>query len=111
MVNPEWGYWWRFWSRQRPVSLVFRCSTSWRGAPRSSAALLMLVPPTRDAGRHVAPRQLLFIVTQIRLGFLCEMVMVCCLLFVHPGSVVDGWMSAVVAPPGSPATSRGTGDG
>src|SRR5581483_8599588 len=48
-----------------------------------------------------------FIATQIRLGVLCEMVMVCGLLFVPPGSAIDGWLAMVMPvgllEPASPA--------
>ena len=43
----------------------------------------MLVPPTRMLGGMFILVSFVFIATQIRLGFLCEMVMVCCLIFVY----------------------------
>jgi hypothetical protein len=60
---------------------------------------LMLIPATRLAGAIAILLSFVFIATQIRLGFLCEMVIVCCLLFVPSGSVADRMMAAVV--PGS----------
>ena len=41
---------------------------------------------------------LAFIATQIRLGFLCEMVIVCGLLCVSPGGLADGWIAGVAGP-------------
>ena len=39
-----------------------------------------------------------FIATQIRLGYLCEMVMVCCLLFFGVGTVAEGWLLSILPP-------------
>ena len=105
MVNPEWGYWWRFWSRQRPVAWWFRLFNELAWSTEVIAALSMLVPATRSIGGMLILVTFVFIATQIRLGFLCEMVMVCCVLFAHPGSLVDVWLSAVVAPPEIAATN------
>ena len=105
MVNPEWGYWWRFWSRQRPVAWRFRLFNELAWSTEVIAALSMLVPATRSIGGMLILVTFVFIATQIRLGFLCEMVMVCCVLFAHPGSLVDVWLSAVVAPPEIAATN------
>jgi hypothetical protein len=65
------------------------------------AALLMLVPATRELGAILLILSFLFILTQIRLGFLCEMVVVCGFLYVVPGGMVDRWVAAVM--PGSSA--------
>src|SRR5688572_2436147 len=105
MVNPEWGYWWRFWSRQRPDAWWFRLFNELAWSTEVIAALLMLVPATRSIGGMLIIVTFVFIATQIRLGFLCEMVMVCCLLFAHPGSLVDVWLSAAVAAPQIAATN------
>src|SRR5262249_11388026 len=46
------------------------------------AGVLMLIPAARPIGALLIFLSFIFIATQIRLGFLCEMVLVCCLLFV-----------------------------
>jgi hypothetical protein len=99
MVNPEWGYWWRFWSRQRPDAWWFRLFNEAAWATEVIAAVLMLMPPTRWLGGMLILVSFVFIATQIRLGFLCEMVIVCCLIFVPPGAVVDGWLASVPVAP------------
>ena len=98
MVNPEWGYWWSLWRQQRPSAWWFRLFNELAWSTEVIGALLMLVPPTRMLGGMFILVSFVFIATQIRLGFLCEMVMVCCLMFVYPGSAVDVWLSAVLAP-------------
>ena len=62
----------------------------WYAAPGNYNLVLILV-------------SFVFIATQIRLGFLCEMVIVCCLIFAHPGSVVDAWLSVANQRPYDPA--------
>jgi hypothetical protein len=109
MVNPEWGYWWRFWSRQRPDAWWFRLFNELAWSTEVIAATLMLFPPTRLVGGMLILVTFIFIASQIRLGFLCEMVMVCCLIYVYPGSPVDTALASFTVPaalaPTAPALS------
>jgi hypothetical protein len=98
MVNPEWGYWWRFWSQRRPDGWWFRFFNEMAWATEVVAAVLMLCPPTRWLGGILVSISFVLIATQIRLGFLCEMVVVCSVLFASPGSPVDVWLSATPVP-------------
>jgi hypothetical protein len=84
MVNPEWGYWAERWRRWPTSHIVFRCLNETAWMTEVGAGVLMLVPGTRWVGALLILISFLFIATQIRLGFLCEMVIVCCLLFL-PG--------------------------
>jgi hypothetical protein len=95
MVNPEWGYWWPFWGRQRTDAWWFRLFNQLAWSTEVVAAVLMVVPQTRLLGGLLILVSFVFIASQIRLGFLCEMVMVGCLFFVPAGSGVDGWLRAV----------------
>jgi hypothetical protein len=54
----------------------------------------MVIPQTRALGGLLILASFAFILTQIRLGLLCEMMIVCCLLFIHPGSIVDSALAA-----------------
>jgi hypothetical protein len=101
LVNPEWGYWWRRYRRLRPDHPLFVSLNQLGWATEVVAATLMLLPPTRFIGAAIIFLTFAFVATQIRLGLLCEQVMVACLLFFHPGSagarVVDavfGWVPA-----------------
>jgi hypothetical protein len=96
MVNPEWGYWSRFWKQHSPRSAWFRVFNQLAWGTEVVAALLMLYPPTRFLGGLLILVSFIFIATQIRLGFLCEMVIVGCLLFAHPGSLIDAWINSTV---------------
>jgi hypothetical protein len=102
MVNPEWGYWWQFWGRQRPDAVWFRLFNQLAWSTEVVAALLMVIPQTRLLGGLLIFLSFVFIASQIRLGFLCEMVMVSCLFFVPAGSLVDAWVRAVTAPAPTP---------
>jgi hypothetical protein len=81
MVNPEWGYWPSFWRTWRPSHPLFRFLDEMAWATEVAGGVLMLVPATRLVGSLAILLSFVFIATQIRLGFLCEMVIVCCLLF------------------------------
>jgi hypothetical protein len=106
LANPEWGYWWRWYSRLAPGHWVFRTLNHLAWSTEIVAALLMLIPPTRSLGAALIIASFLFIATQIRLGFLCEMVMVAGVLYFRPGSVGDGLIGLLV--PGSgPSPSDG----
>ena len=89
MVNPQWGYWGTQWARVSPAHPVFRFFNEMAWGTEVVAGVLMLVPQTRFLGAALILVSFIFIATQIRLGFLCEMVIVCCLVFFHPGSAGD----------------------
>ena len=105
MANPEWGYWWRFWSRWPPTHPLFRVFNEMAWGTEVACGILMLIPATRALGGLVMLVSFVFIATQIRLGFLAEMVMVCCLLFVGEGTIVNGWLLSVL-PAATPATGQ-----
>ena len=96
LLNPEWGYWLKSWSRLSPNHWVFWTLNQLAWATEIVAALLMLFPSTRFLGGMLILVSFIFIATQIRLGFLCEMVMVCCLLFFNPGSAGGRLLSSIV---------------
>ena len=81
MANPEWGYWAPRWSAWPPRHGLFRVLNEAAWGTEVGAGLLMLIPQTRWAGGLAMALSFVFIATQIRLGFLCEMVIVACLLF------------------------------
>ena len=108
MVNPEWGYWGRFWGRFPPAHPLFRFFNEMAWGTEVVAAALMLIPQTRFLGGMLILLSFVFILTQIRLGFLCEMVIVCCFIFFHPGSAADRLLTTslpgAVAPAGAEAS-------
>jgi hypothetical protein len=105
LVNPEWGYWWRTYARLSPRHPLFPALNHLAWATEIVAAILMLFPPTRMCGGLLIAVSFAFIATQIRLGLLCEMVMLCGLLYVTPGSMIDGWLGALVSSPALPGVA------
>jgi len=69
--------------------------------------VLMLIPSTRFLGGIVILLSFAFIATQIRLGLLCEMVMVCGLLFANSGSAFDLFLARVMPAVAAPVPSAG----
>ncbi len=106
MVNPQWGYWWWLYQRLSPRHRVFRFLNHMAWSLEVLAGVLMLLPPTRFIGGLLMLGSFVFIATQIRLALLCEMVIVCCVLFFHPGSYGDQLITLIV--PASLATAAPT---
>jgi hypothetical protein len=86
MVNPEWGYWPEFWATWRPSHPLFRFLDQMAWGTEVACGVLMLIPATRMLGGLGILLSFIFIATQIRLGFLCEMVILCSLLFFGAGT-------------------------
>jgi hypothetical protein len=99
LCNPMWGYWWRSYVRFRPASPVFWTMNQLAWATEVVAAVLMLIPSTRELGALLIIISFVFIATQIRLGFLTEMVMVCGLIFMSPSQVVGRWLESIAGVP------------
>jgi hypothetical protein len=94
LANPQWGYWWRAYASRPPGDALFRWMNHLAWATEIGAAMLMLIPPTRTIGAILIVLSFLFIATQIRLGFLCEMVIVAAFLFFEAGTPLDRWVTA-----------------
>jgi hypothetical protein len=110
LANPEWGYWWRFWTRLRPDHWAIKTLNQLGWAGEIVAAILMLLPPTRFLGAVLLIVTFALVRTQIRLGVLSEAVMLVGVLYFHPGSVgaraVDAafaWLPSSTAPGGEVA--------
>jgi hypothetical protein len=99
MVNPQWSPWWRRYATLPPGHWGFKLLNHLAWSTEIVAAILLLIPPTRPLGALLIIVSFIFIATQIRLGFLCETVILGALLFVPAGSVADAWMGAVAASP------------
>jgi hypothetical protein len=101
LVNPEWGYWWRSYRNKSPDDFVIKTLNQLAWTTEVVAAVLMLIPPTRFVGALLIIISFFFIATHIRLALLCHMVMLCGVLFFHPGSFGDNFAGALfsAAPP------------
>ena len=103
LANPAWGYWWRRYKDLPPSHLLLRVLNHLAWSTEIAAAILCLVPATRTLGGLLLIATFFFIATQIRLAFLCEMVMVCGVLYFAPGSGADRFAASIVAPFGDAA--------
>jgi hypothetical protein len=103
MVNPQWGYWWWIYQKLSPRQALFRFLNQMAWSLEVIAGVLMLLPPTRFIGALLMLGSFVFIATHIRLALLCEMVIVCCLLFFYPGSYGDQLISFVMPAVSVPA--------
>jgi len=94
LVNPWWGYWWRSYQSLSPSHGVFRLLNHLAWSTEIAAGLLMLVPGAQLLGAFLILVSFLFIATHIRLGFLCEMMMLATVLFVD-----DRWIAGLLELP------------
>ncbi|MDE2571912.1 MAG: hypothetical protein KGM44_05235 [bacterium] len=103
LVNPWWGYWSRLYAQMPPYSAVFSMLNHLAYLTEIGAGVLMLSPATSLWGAAALAGSFAFIAANIRLTFLAEMVMACCLLFVNPGDMADRllarWIHAVPPAP------------
>jgi hypothetical protein len=98
MVNPEWGYFHRFWRKWQPGHWIFKVLNQSAWSFEILAAVLMLIPTTRFLGALIIISSFVFIATQIRLCLLTEMVVVAGLLFATQGTVGQQWIDTVAWP-------------
>jgi hypothetical protein len=98
LCNPMWGYWWRVYAALPPNHWIIWTLNQLAWGTEVALAICILIPPLREVGGLLLVFSFAFIATQIRLGFLTEMVMVSGLLCVAGGSLIDGWIAGLVAP-------------
>lgn len=106
LVNPEWGYWWRYYKEKSPNHPLIKTLNQLAWSTEVVAATLMLIPQTRFIGAALIIISFFFIATHIRLALLCHMVMLCGVLFFFPNSLGDnlaGWLFNAQAPVVAPA--------
>ncbi len=89
LVNPEWGYWNKFYKKLKPENQIFKFLNHSAWSSQILSAVLLLIPETRYLGGLLIILSFAFILTQIRLGLLCEMVMLTGFLYFLPGSYPD----------------------
>ena len=102
MVNPWWGKLGGFYRKLPTDSGVFRFFNHCAYLGELVAGAMMLYPPTSEAGGLFMAASFVFIFVHIRLGFLTQTVITCCLLFCSPGGWVDSLLPhSALQPAGS----------
>jgi hypothetical protein len=108
LVNPQWGRWWRFWIRLPPRHPVFLVLDQLAWSTEIAAAVFLLVPALRPLGALLVAVSFTFVGTQIRLGFLCPMLVLVPVLYLDPGTLADDTIARVlriVVEPAHPVTA------
>jgi hypothetical protein len=105
LANPQWGYWWRTYREIPPANWIFRAMNHLAWSTEIVSGVLMLIPQTRIAGAMLIVLSFVFIATQIRLAFLCEMVIVGAILFFVPVVGVHEAVATIRDAPNWPATA------
>lgn len=93
LVNPMWGYWPNVFRKLPERRVVFALLNQAAWVSQLVGAVLMLVPETRWLGGALEIATYLFILTQIRLGWLAEEMMLVGLLFFTTGSPPGDWLN------------------
>jgi hypothetical protein len=96
MTNPWWGYAWAWWKKWPAYHPLFRTFNHMAYVVQIGAAVLMLVPWTREVGALAIAASFLGIAMLIRLGFLCEMVILAASICVAEGSAIDRLIASVM---------------
>lgn len=96
MANPWWGYYWRYFKALPHDHLLYKFLNHSAYLTQMIAAVLMLIPQTRLLGAFMIAASFVFILTQIRLGVLCEMVIMGSFLFIPAGSQPDRWLTSLM---------------
>lgn len=99
LVNPFWGRWWWLYKKIPPNHLLYRSLNHLAYLTEIGAAVLMLIPATQAIGALGLAVSFVWIACNIRLAFLCEMVILACFLYVGPDTFGDGIISRVVGTP------------
>jgi hypothetical protein len=111
MVNPWWGYWWPWVRKTSPTNPIYKLFNTLAYSVQMIAAVLMLIPATREIGALMIAVSFAGIATKIRLGFLCETVVLGTVLFLGAGSWLEQltraatWIPAAAPLASPPATS------
>ena len=92
LCNPMWGYWWKWYAARRPNSPIFWAMNQLAWGTEVVAALLMLVPATRELGALLLIGSFCSSSTQIRLVFSVNGCL-CGLLYIEPAGQSDRWIA------------------
>jgi hypothetical protein len=97
MVNPQWGFFHRFFSRFSPKNPMFFVLNQLAWSLEVLAAIMMFVPPLRMWGGLLMVASFAAISMKIKLGNLCGIVIIGGLMFVPPESAIDVALSSLVS--------------
>jgi len=94
MINPFWGYWGSVYRHLPPSHWLLRLLNHLAYGTEIVAGILMLFPATQILGGLLILLSFAWIATHIRLGYLCEMVMMSTLIYIPQGHLLAEWLPA-----------------
>jgi hypothetical protein len=89
LANPEWGYWWRWYTRMRPDHALFHTLNHLAWSTEIAIGVLAFIPATRPIAGLLIVISFACIATQIRLGLLCQTLIAAALVFVPASAEVS----------------------
>ncbi len=99
LVNPQWSYFYKFYTKWPARHFLFWLWNQTAWLIEILSAILLMIPGTRMLGCILLIAVFLFTTTQIRLGVLCGMVMLCTMLYLispsssYPDASATPWMA------------------
>lgn len=94
-ANPIWGRYWKIFMKIPPANPYYHFQNIMAISGELAAGVLMLIPSTRALGGAIIAGSFIYVMMLIRLGFLCEMVILC--TFTHMGPYFFEHLGPVVA--------------
>ncbi len=102
MVNQAWGYWTEIYKKTSPKLFFYKIMNFSAYFFEILGGVLMLIPDFRWVGGGIIALSFLFVKTQIRLGVLCDKLILITVLYTSAG----GWLHQLLtsawklSPPG-----------
>ena len=93
LTHPWWGRFPRFYQRFSPSAPLFRLLNHSAYLVELTCGILVLCSPCSETGALLLALSFVFIMANIKLGFLCPTVITCCLLFSQP----RGWIDSILS--------------
>lgn len=92
LANPAWSYWWKYFKKlpfRHPVFLIAN-HAAYLG--QILGGILMLIPSTRQIGALVIAGGFLGVMSSIRLGTLCPMLILISAIYLAPNGFTMNWI-------------------
>lgn len=95
-ANPQWGFWPEFYTKRPPDHWMMQFFNQMAWITEIVAAIFMLIAPLRFIGGLLIFFSFAFLTSQIRLGWLAQLVMLCSMVFFHPNSIGNQLLSKIL---------------
>lgn len=89
MANPAWGYWAKWFQKLPHDHILYRFMNHSAYLFQILGGICLLFPPVHWIGAAIICASFLLVKTLIRLGVLCDLLMLITALYTHPGGWLD----------------------